>query len=103
MPVVRVHPRKQFTQTPNDAIRGMALSPNALALLVLLLSFPDDWEFSLSWLRKTHIKLSKKKMAEAFQELQDKGYAKREQSRGKGNRIIGYDYIIFTEPQQGAN
>lgn len=100
MPVIRSSARSNFTVLPNAIIRDKTLSPNALALLVCMLSFPDDWHFSLTWLRANHLEMSRAAMTAAFRELHAKGFAGRYRMRTADGQMGRYDYRVFDEPQK---
>lgn len=100
MPIVKSDIRDRFVVIPNEILRHKAMSPNAAALLCLMLSFPPDWRFRLSHLRQEHIEMSKAAMQTAFRELRDKGYAERAAMQGEDGKFSGYDYIIYDRPHR---
>ena len=48
MPVIRAKQTKNFTQISNSALRKKELSLKARGLLAYMLSFSDEWDFSVS-------------------------------------------------------
>ena len=49
---VRVHKNRGYTIIPNDILRDLNLTLKAKALLGLMLSLPDDWDYTVAGLTK---------------------------------------------------
>lgn len=52
MSVIRVHKSKNFTVMSNVHLRDKNLSLKSKGLLSMMLSLPDDWEYSIAGLCK---------------------------------------------------
>jgi hypothetical protein len=76
--------------------RGMSLK--AKGLLSLMLSLPEEWDFSELGLSKLS-KDGKDSTAKALDELEQFGYLRRTQSKGEDGKFAGYEYDIFETPQ----
>ena len=84
---------KQFVTISNEVMRDKDLSLKAKGLYALVMSLPDDWDFTL----KGICAISKENYTavnSAIKELIDAGYCTRKQARADG-RITGYDYIFY--------
>ena len=90
--------RKHFTIVPNKTADDDALSGMATAILLYLLSKPDDWETSVPDLRRRFRKDSRNHIRQGLQDLQDAGYARLEVMRGKGGRVQGRRWMISAYP-----
>jgi hypothetical protein len=85
--------RSSFTTAPNEAIRDANLSLQATGLLMLMLSFPDDWEY-----RMTHLTGLKTNGRDAFRsalrELEEAGYVKKEPRRNEDGTMAGWEWEV---------
>ena len=96
MAVLRKRKKNNFTVIDNDIFKNKELSLKAKGLLCLMLSLPDDWEYSLEGL----VTLSddgRTSVSNALNELQNLCYFRREWVYENG-RIKGVEYIISEEP-----
>lgn len=87
--------KKEFTSLPNEVIQGFYLTPNAIAVLITCLSYPNDWEYRPISIWKK-LKLSRDKTYAAFDELVEKGHCIRIRKL-RGNLRAEVDYIFFDE------
>jgi hypothetical protein len=78
--------------------KGMTLK--AKGLLSLMLSLPDDWDYSVAGLVSLS-KDGKDSVMNALTELEDLGYLKRTRLIDDKGRFAGYDYDIYENPQTG--
>ncbi len=63
-----------------------------------MLSFPGDWDYTLSGL--AHINREKiGVIREALKELEKAGYIRRSRERDSKGRLRGADYVIYEQPQ----
>ena len=93
MSVIRTKRRRDFTIVPNDSLRDNTLSWAAKGLLALMLSYPDDWQYSLKHLASmTNNGLHATRSA--FQELEAAGYVTRTITRSASGTITGYEYTV---------
>jgi hypothetical protein len=97
MAVIRVNKSKDFTVMSNTHFREREMSLKAKGLLSLMLSLPDDWDYSINGLC-TLSKDGYESVMNGLQELETFGYLKRERSIDEKGRFAGYDYDIFEKP-----
>jgi hypothetical protein len=76
--------------------KGMSLK--AKGLLSLMLSLPDDWNYSISGLVRLS-KDGKDSVMSALSELEKFGYLMRERTKDENGKFNGIVYHIFEEPQ----
>ena len=90
--------RKNYTIMSNHHLRNKALSLKAKGLLSLMLSLPEDWDYTLAGL--SHINREKiDAIREAVKELEKAGYIVRSRERDEKGRLRGADYVIYEQPQ----
>ena len=88
---------KGFVQLPNSILSDPDISLKAKAVLSIMLSLPDNWDFSIEGIA-SRCKESKDCIAKAINELIDAGYVKRTKTRGDDGRITKWDYEVFEKP-----
>lgn len=99
MSKVRVHKTGNFTIMSNHHFKEKGMSLKAKGLLSLMLSLPDDWNYSISGLVKLS-KDGKDSVMSALVELEKFGYLTRERQVDSKGRFAGIEYNIYEEPQQ---
>lgn len=99
MATFRVEKNKNFTAMSNVHLRDKNLSAKAKGLLSLMLSMPEDWNFTLAGLKR-YCKDGIESLSAAIKELEEAGYVTREWVRGEKNRIDDLVYTIFEIPRQ---
>ena len=99
MSVFRISKTKNFTVMSNYHFKEKGMSLKAKGLLSLMLSLPDDWDYSVSGL-VTLSKDGKDSVMTALAELEKFGYLTREQLVNEKGQFNGVQYNIFEEPQQ---
>lgn len=94
----RIHKatRAQYAAIPNSIAQSRTLSPAARAVLIELLSRPDDWETRPAQLAYEH--LSVRTVYRVLNELIDAGYVTRTAVRGDEGKIAYWRYDVFSEP-----
>lgn len=98
MSVFRVEKNKNYTVMANYHLRDENLSLKARGLLSMILSLPDDWDYSLAGL----VKISKDGLTAvraALHELENNGYVHRERQRDSRGRLGGAIYTVYEYPQ----
>ena len=75
------------------------MSLKAKGLLSLMLSLPEEWDYSANGLAALS-KDGKDSIKKTLIELEDFGYLKRTKTTDSKGRFTGYDYDIFERPQQ---
>lgn len=99
MGTFRVHKTNNFTIMSNHHFKEKGMSLKAKGLLSLMLSLPDDWNYSVSGLVKLS-KDGKDSVMSALSELEKFGYLSRERVVNHKGQFAGVEYNIFEEPQQ---
>ena len=98
MSVVRVHKNANFTVMSNYHFKERKMSLKAKGLLSLMLSLPDDWNYSISGL-VTLSKDGKDSVMSALAELEDFGYLVRNRTTNEKGQFSGIEYNIYEQPQ----
>ena len=83
----------------NYHFKEKRMTLKAKGLLSLMLSLPDDWNYSISGL-VTLSKDGKDSVMSALAELEDFGYLTRERQTNSKGQFSGIEYNIFEQPQQ---
>lgn len=99
MSVIRIHKTNNYTIMANHHFKEKQMSLKAKGLLSLMLSLPDDWNYSVSGLVKLS-KDGKDGVMSALAELEKFGYLTRRQQFNAKGQFSGIEYNIFEEPQQ---
>lgn len=98
MALIRIHKTDNYTVMCNNHLREKQMSLKAMGLMSLMLSLPDNWEYSISGLTKL-ARDGKDSVMNALTELEHFGYLKRTRRYDERGRFAGYDYDIFEQPQ----
>lgn len=100
MSVIRVHKSKNFTVMSNVHLRDKKLSLKSKGLLSMMLSLPDDWEYSIAGLCKI-CKENETAIKSSINELKDFGYiiVKKENPTKMNGGRIKYNYEVYETPQ----
>ena len=99
MSKIRVHKNGNFTVMSNFHFKEKKMSLKAKGLLSLMLSLPDDWNYSVSGL-VTLSKDGKDGVMTALAELEEFGYLTRERITNSKGQYAGIEYNIYEEPQK---
>ena len=97
MAVFRVEKTRDYTVMANHHLRNTALSLKAKGLLSLMLSLPDDWDYTLKGLARI-CRDGVNSIAAAVKELEDAGYVIRERVRDQNGRVGEMEYTIMEQP-----
>ena len=103
MPTIRVNKNKDYTVISCYHLKDINLSLKAKGLLSVMLSLPEDWDYSLEGL-VTICKESETAVNSALKELKERGYltlTKLEPGKTESGRYE-YIYNIFEQPQKQA-
>lgn len=98
MSIVRVHKTGNFTVMSNYHFKEKKMSLKAKGLLSLMLSLPDDWNYSIRGL-VTLSKDGKDSVMSALSELESFGYLSREKVVNDKGQFAGVEYNIYEQPQ----
>lgn len=96
--VIRVEKTKNYTVMSNVHLRDKALSLKAIGLLSLILSLPDEWEYSIKGLAAIS-KEGRGGINSGLQELESAGYLVRKPLRGAHGHFGQVEYVIYETPQ----
>lgn len=101
MAVFRINKTSNYTVMSNYHLKDRCLSLKAKGLLSLMLSLPDDWDYSISGLCAICIE-SESAVKSALNELKKRGYLKVDKIMpGKtASGRIEYEYNIFEQPYE---
>lgn len=93
-------PQENFQILPNATARDQRLSFRARGLLVLMLSYPPDWQFNRDWLARQTDGEGVSAVRTALQELETCGYLVRRRIRVDGR--FQWVQKIYRTPQAVA-
>lgn len=99
MAVFRVKKTRDYTVMANHHLRNKALSLKAKGLLSLMLSLPDDWDYTLKGLARI-CRDGVDSIAAAVNELEEAGYIVRKRVRDDKGRVRDMEYIILEHPKE---
>jgi hypothetical protein len=88
--------RRDYTQIYNSAIKDRRLDLKTLGLFVVMQSFPDDWEYSVSGLA-ARVRIGRDAIRKCLRQLEDAGYLVREQGHDKNGKFAGNTYVLQEE------
>ena len=98
MAVFRIERTRDYTVMSNHHLRNEKLSLKAKGLLSMMLSLPENWNYTTGGLAA----LWKEAVAatgRAQRELETAGYIVRHQLRDRQGRISDTEYVIYEQPQ----
>lgn len=99
MSVMRVHKTANFTVMSNYHFKEKKMSLKAKGLLSLMLSLPEDWDYSVAGLTSLS-KDGKDGVMTALGELEKFGYLTRTRLVNDKGQFDGIEYNIFEQPQE---
>ena len=94
--IVRCAARERFTSISNSILQNESLSCEALAIFVHLLSRPDDWKVSITYLAKHH-HIGRDRVYRALGELRNAGFARLHTPRDPETGRVGKRHWIISE------
>lgn len=101
MSVFRVHKTANYTVMSNQHLRDTNLTLKAKGLMSIMLSLPDDWDYSASGLATLSLG-GEDVVKSALKELEEHHYLKRTAIREKGV-IKDWQYDIYENPETLEN
>lgn len=101
MAEIKVLRQSGYTVMSNHHLRDRALGLKAKGLLSVILSLPDDWDYSIRGLAKI-CGCGREAIGSALAELEQAGYVSRERIRNEDGTLAGTEYTIRETPQQDA-
>jgi len=91
-------PKRDFTIINNSILRDRNLSYRARGMLMLMLSYPEDWRFTREWLAEQSEHDGVSAVRTILRELEQRGYLVRRRYKDKTGRFV-WEQILFDEPQ----
>ena len=98
MAVFRIERTRDYTVMSNHHLRNANLSLKAKGLLSMMLSLPEDWNYTTRGLAKI-CKEGVDAIGAALRELETAGYIVRHKLRDRQGRISDTEYVIYEQPQ----
>ena len=97
MAVFRIDKTRDYTVMSNHHLRNKALSLKSKGLLSMMLSLPEDWNYTTRGLSKI-CKEGTDSIGSALKELEQAGYIVRTRHRDSKGKITDVEYIIYEAP-----
>lgn len=97
MAVFRVEKTRDYTVMANHHLKNRALTLKAKGLLSLMLSLPEDWDYTLKGLSLISVE-GIDAIREAVRELEYAGYIIRSRERNGKVQLKGTEYVIYEKP-----
>ena len=91
--VIRVQRSGGYTVLPNGILRDTGLSLKTKGLFAIILSLPEDWDYSVAGLA-TVAGCGRDAIRSALGEMEQAGYLTRTRSHGEGGKVTGVIYNI---------
>lgn len=101
MAIVKISKNKNYTTISNFHLQDSNLSLKAKGLLTLMLSLPENWDYSVKGLEKICIE-TKNTINNILKELETNGYLTRKMIFNNG-KISDWEYTIYEEKQYLKN
>ena len=98
MAVFRVEKTRDYTVMANHHLKNRALTLKAKGLLSVILSLPDEWNYTTRGLASI-CREGVDSIGGALRELEQAGYIVRNQLRDSMGRITDTEYVIYEQPQ----
>ena len=99
MAVFRIDKTRDYTVMSNHHLRNTELSLKAKGLLSLMLSLPDNWDYTTKGLARI-CKDGVDSICAAVRELEKHGYVIRERVRGANGQLGSIEYTILEQPAE---
>ena len=98
MAVFRIEKTRDYTVMANHHLRNTKLSLKAKGLLSLMLSLPEDWDYTTKGLAKI-CKDGVDSICSTVNELEEHGYVIRERIRNAKGQLTDIQYTILEQPK----
>ncbi len=99
MAVFRIEKTRDYTVMANHHLRNTALSLKAKGLLSLMLSLPEDWDYTTKGLARI-CRDGVDSICATVRELEDAGYITRERVRNRNGQLGSIEYTILEQPRE---
>lgn len=97
MAVFRIEKTRDYTVMSNHDLRNAGLSLKSKGLLSMMLSLPEDWNYTTRGLAKI-CKEGTDSIGSALKELERAGYIVRNRLRDSKGKIVDVEYVIYETP-----
>ncbi len=94
MEVFRIEKTRDYTVMSNHHLRNTGLSLKSKGLLSMMLSLPEDWNYTTRGLAKI-CKEGTDSIGSALKELERAGYIIRNRLRDSKGKIVDVEYVIY--------
>ena len=101
MAVFRIEKTKDYTVMSNYHLRDRSLSLKAKGLLSLMLSLPEDWDYTMKGLARI-CKDGIDSISGGIRELETHGYLVRARIRNENGQLGSIEYTILEQPKEPA-
>ena len=98
MAVFRIEKTRDYTVMSNYHLRDMSLSLKAKGLLSLMLSLPENWDYTMKGLSRI-CKDGIDSISGGIRELEAHGYLIRERIRNENGQLGAIEYTILEQPK----
>ena len=98
MAVFRVEKTRDYTVMANHHLRNTELSLKAKGLLSLMLSLPEEWDYTTKGLARI-CKDGVDSICAGVRELEEQGYVVRERIRNPNGQLGAIEYTILEQPR----
>lgn len=98
MAVFRIEKTRDYTVMANHHLRNTGLSLKAKGLLSLMLSLPEEWDYTTKGLARI-CKDGVDSICAGVRELEDHGYVVRERIRNSNGQLGAIEYTILEQPR----
>ena len=99
MAVFRVEKNRNYTVMSNVHLKDRGISLKAKGLLSVILSLPEDWNYTTRGLAAI-CKEGVDSIGAALRELESAGYLARHRLRDKSGRISDTEYVVYESPHK---
>ena len=99
MAVFRIEKTRDYTVMANHHLRNTELSLKAKGLLSLMLSLPEEWDYTTKGLARI-CKDGVDSICAGVRELEDHGYVVRERIRNPNGQLGAIEYTILEQPRE---
>ena len=93
---------KDYTRVKNGFVQDMSLSLKAKGLMLVILSLPDDWDFSIKGLSYM-TNLSEQVVMKLVKELKSAGYITQKKVKNKQGQFVSYEWDVYDLPELNKN
>ena len=101
MAVFRIEKTRDYTVMSNHHLRDQSLSLKAKGLLSMMLSLPEEWNYTTRGLASI-CKEGTDSIGSALKELERTGYIVRNRLRDSKGKILDVEYVIYETPHPPA-